>query len=115
MTNLTFLSKVLERAVKARLSTHLQRNDLFDKYQSAYRSSHSTETALLRIVNDLQNAADIGQVGLLVLLDLSAAFDTIDHSLLTHQLEYQFGVTDGALTWFKSYLSDRSHRVQNIR
>jgi len=79
--------------------------------QSAYRKSHSTETAVLKVYNDLLMAADRGQVSALCLLDLTAAFDTVDHDLLILRLERQFDLRGVVLQWFRSYLCDRSFRV----
>ena len=78
---------------------------------SAYRANRSTETALLRILHDLLLATDSGQVSLLTLLDLSAAFDTIDHSILLSRLHETFGISNKALSWFESYLSGRTQTV----
>ena len=78
---------------------------------SAYRQFHSTETEVLKVYNDLLLAADSGQVLALCLLDLTAAFDTVDHDLLVLRLERQFGPRGVILQWFISYLSDRSFRV----
>ena len=78
--------------------------------QSAYRSSHSTETAVLSVHNDLVRAVDNGQVSLLVLLDLSAAFDTIDHEILLSVLSRRFGVVGPVFSWFQSYLTDRTQK-----
>ena len=72
-------------------------------HQSAYRKFHSTETALLRLYNDLLVATDRGQVSGLCLLDLTAAFDTVDHELLLHRLDRTFGVRGQAKDWFVSY------------
>ena len=80
VSNLSFLSKILEKAVKIRLIEHVNSHNLMYEYQSAYRPAHSTETALNRVVSDIQWAVDDGKVALLVLLDLSAAFDRIDHA-----------------------------------
>ena len=77
VSNLSFLSKVLERIVLSQLNEHLNHNHLLSPLQSAYRPNHSTETALLRIVNDLLTAMDNNKICILTLLDLSAAFDTI--------------------------------------
>ena len=84
---------------------------LHDKFQSAYRPAHSTETAMLRITNDLLLAADDGQVGCLVLLDLSAAFDTIDHRILLQKLSSRLHLSKSAVHWFASYLEDRYQKV----
>jgi hypothetical protein len=107
ISNLPFLSKILERVVVKQLCCHLQDNNLFETFQSGFRAHHSTETALVKVSNDLLLAADNGQVSVLVLLDLSAAFDTIDHDILLQRLECDIGVKGTALSWFKSYLSDR--------
>ena len=91
---------------------HLLRNDLFDPLQSAYRPNHSTETALIRIFDDLLTNLDNKKVILLALLDLSAAFDTVDHTILLERLCHTFGISGQALKWFTSYLSDRSQVVR---
>uniref|UniRef100_A0A3B1JQW8 Reverse transcriptase domain-containing protein n=1 Tax=Astyanax mexicanus TaxID=7994 RepID=A0A3B1JQW8_ASTMX len=112
ISNLPFISKILEKAVAQQLCSYLQRNQIYEKFQSGFRPYHSTETALVRITNDLLIAADQGCVSLLVLLDLSAAFDTIDHTILLERLENMVGVTGTALAWFKSYLTDRYQFVR---
>ena len=83
-------------------------NDVMDKMQSAYKERHSTETALLRVHNDILLSLDKGFGVLLVLLDLSAAFDTVDHELMLSFLDSFVGVKDIALQWFRSYLTERS-------
>jgi hypothetical protein len=82
--------------------TQFTDNDLLVPVQSAYRSGHSTETTLVRVFNDLLLSVDRDNCSALVLLDLSVAFDTIDHQMLLDRLFNQFGVSDGALDWFKS-------------
>ena len=111
VSNLPYLSKILERAVADQLQAHLDTNGLHVKFQSAYRRGHSTETALLRILNDLLVMIDGGNNAILVLLDLSAAFDTLDHTLLLQRLHAEIGLDGSALDWFSSYLSCRSQQV----
>ena len=86
-------------------------NNLNEPFQSAYRKFHIVESALLRAQNDVLLSLDKGQSVLLVLLDLSAAFDTIDHGKLLSTLHDHIGVADNALRWFASYLRDRSQRT----
>lgn len=84
VSNLPFVSKVIERVVALQLNTHLEQNHLLDPLQSAYRRKHSTETALLRV--HIADAVDKGHCVILILHDLSAAFDTIDHAKLLARL-----------------------------
>ncbi|KAK3744261.1 hypothetical protein QZH41_007431 [Actinostola sp. cb2023] len=111
VSNLPFVSKIVEKAVVLQISSHLEKNDLYDIYQSAYKKQHSTETALVRVQNDLLMALDSGSSVILLMLDLSAAFDTIDHSILLHRLSHRFGIKEKVLEWFESYLSDRRQAV----
>ncbi|KAK7092915.1 hypothetical protein V1264_008591 [Littorina saxatilis] len=111
VSNLPFVSKVLEKVVLAQLSEHLAKTGMVEPLQSAYRADHSTETALLKVANDLLTACDSGSVSLLALLDLSAAFDTIDHDILLARLNTTFGITGTALGWFCSYLTGRTQAV----
>lgn len=85
---------------------------LLKLFQSAYRSSHTTEIALLRVVNDFLCFIDSGNVSLLTLLDLSAAFDTLDHDKLINRLSFSFGIKDAVLNWIKSYISGRHQEVK---
>ncbi len=112
VSNLSFISKVVEKAVAARIQSHLSSSNLLNPFQSAYRKLHSTETALLRIQNDTLVAMDKGKVTALTLLDLSAAFDTIDHGILLGRLQNWFGISGLAHSWLSSYLSDRSQQVK---
>lgn len=83
-----------------------------ENFQSGFKPLHSTETALLKVLNDIFLATDSGKSVLLVLLDLTAAFDTVHHEVLLHHLEYYVGITGPELSWFRSYLSDRMVCVQ---
>ena len=90
----------------------MKSNSLYEIYQSAYRSLHSTETALLRVQNDILKAVDINGGAILILLDLSAAFDTIDQNKLLELLNHSFGIRGNVLKWFSSYLTDRTQSVK---
>ena len=112
VSNLSFLSKVLERIVAARLTNYMTINQLHEPMQSAYRACHSTETALVQVQNDILLTLNQGGAAILVLLDLSAAFDTIAHSILLSRMESVLGVRGSALRRFKSYLLGRKQRIK---
>ena len=114
ISNLMFLSKLSERVVAVQLINYVMTNDLGELFQSAYKQLHSTETALLRVHNDILLALDNHQSVILLLLDLSAAFDTVDHTILLNRLSTRFGILGAALSWFSSYLSNR-YQFVNIR
>ena len=111
VSNLKFLSKLIEKTVFLQLNSYLGENDLHEPLQSAYKIFHSTGTALLTVTNDILLSLDKGENVFLVLLDLSAAFDTINHSLLLVQLQKSFGIRETVLQWFDSYLSQRTQFV----
>ena len=111
ISNLSFVSKLLERHIAADLRYYIDENTLLDPFQSAYRPRHSTETALVRIHDDILQALDRKKGVILVLLDLTAAFDTVDHSMLLRQL-YSIGIRGSALAWLTSYLSDRTLAIK---
>ena len=114
VSNLTFLSKLIEKCASLQLHKYLSENDLYPTCQSAYRKNHSCESALLKVVNDIQSEIANKKMVALITLDLSSAFDTIDHDLLLHKLEKDFGISGNALFWLKSYLSDRTFAVRII-
>ena len=107
VSGLNFISKLVERVVVSQLNDHVTSNGLENVSQSAYKQGHSTETALLSIKNEVHLALARGEATAVVLLDQSAAFDTIDHSTLMECLSSWFGVGGVVLDWFRSYLSDR--------
>ena len=111
ISNLSFLSKLLERIVLKQIIEYLNNFNLFPEYQSAYRTSHSTETTLLDISNHILQALDSGNLSLLALLDLSSAFDTIDHNILLKRLSHSYGINETILMWISSYLSNRSQII----
>ena len=86
-------------------------NNLYDPLQSAYRSQHSTETSILKIHNDIIEGLDAGKCTVLSSLDLSAAFDTVDHTICIRRLNYLYGVDGTVLQWFESFLSNRDNKV----
>ena len=109
ISNLTYLSKLIEKVVATRLFDHMTTNGLHECLQSSYKKYHSTETALTCIHDDILRAVDEKRCVILLLLDLSAAFDTID--MLMSRLRKYIGLRDTALNWFRSYLSQRQQSV----
>ena len=92
--------------------SYLNNSNLLPTHQSAYRCHHSIETAVTKVYSDILGAADDGKLSLVILLDLSAAFDLVDHSLLLKRLESTYGFDGLTLEWFKNYSSDRSFIVR---
>jgi hypothetical protein len=111
VNNLSFVSKIAEKAVVGQMLNHCEDNAPLPTNQSAYRPFHSTETALVKVQSDILMSMDQREVTLLVLLDLSAAFDTVDHKIMLELLKSNFGVSGDALGWLKSFLSDRKQFV----
>jgi len=94
----------MEKVVSTQLVRYLRDNNLFPDLQSAYRTHHSTETAILKVLSDILLALDSGDLGVLMLLDLSAAFDSVDHITLLHRLKTTYGLKGNVINWFSSYL-----------
>ena len=111
VSNLTFIGKFLERFAANRFQEHVTAYRLFPVHQSAYRPRHSTETTVVNILDDIFRTVDSDKVCALVLLDLSAAFDTVDHATLLTVLKDRFSVHDGAHDWFTLYLTGRTQLV----
>ena len=112
VSNIAFVGKVLEKVADRRLLDHLTLNGLREEYQSAYKMLHSTETALLRVQHDIASVLDKNRAMLFVMLDLSSEFDTIDQEHLLTLLHDEYGVCGIALSWFRTYLEDRTHCVK---
>ena len=113
VSNLAYLGKLIEGVVINQIDDHLSKFGLHEPLQSAYTPNHSTETAVLKVANDVHLALDSGQCVYLVLLDLSAAFDTIDHEVYLSRLKENYGVTGEVADWMESYLVDR-HQIVDI-
>ena len=111
ISNLVYISKLIEKVIAPRLHSHMTNNDLYEELQSSYRNFHSIEMALTWVHDDILRAIDDNESVLLIMLDLSAAFDTVDHDVLLERLKSGLGICGTALNWFKSYLSGRSQSV----
>ena len=114
ISNLRFISRIIEKCVAKQLTEYLNSNRKFPggSFQSAYKSNHDTETALIRVFIDIALATDQHNSAILILLDLSAAFDTVDHNILLTRLLHSFGISRTALEWFQSYLFNRTQFVK---
>ena len=108
---MSYLSKLIEHLVCKQIVTHTEAAGKPEDLQSAYRANHSRETALLRVKTDIIQAIDDQEVVCLVLLDLCAAFNMVDHDLLLNHLYHHFGIGETVLQWVRLYLSDRTQRV----
>ena len=111
VSTLSFLSKVIERAMLKQFNQHCNNYGLLPDYQSAYRSNYSCETSLLKLTNDILWNMENKQVTALIMMDLSAAFDIIDHELLLEILHHRYGISDDALKWYNNYLRSRGFKV----
>ena len=115
VSNLVFIGKLIERVVDIRLQEHLDLNGLNTKKEYGYKRAHSTELLLVWVTNYLLEACDKNMPTVVLLLDLSAAFDTVDHDKLLNILECEIGVTGVALEWFRNFLTNRTQRVKLVR
>ena len=104
VANLNFVSKIIEKVIANRIRSHRERNDLSNQYQSANKKFHYTETAPLKVENDIILNMDEGRVTALALLDLSAGFGTLDHGSINNLLATWYGIDGIALEWFVSHL-----------
>ena len=111
ISNLSFVSKLAEKEAADQIKSYLNEHDLFPSLQSVYWQHHSSGTALLKVKNDILMNMENQKVMLLVLLDLSAAFDTVDHRILLDRLRFDFGISGSAPNWIESYLSNRTQCI----
>ena len=112
ISNLNTIGKILERLALSRFFPHISKSPSFSPLQYVYRKFHSTETALLKLTNDIMETIDSGKIKILTALDMSAAFDTLDHITLLHRLQHTFGLSGYVISWIRSYLTDRSSFVK---
>ena len=112
VSNLSFVSKFIERAVSIQIHRCLRSHMLLPACQSGFRPFHSTETATIKILNDFVLATDRGMQSVLILLDYTAAFDVVDHGILLDILRITFGIDDVALSWIRSFLSERTQVIR---
>ena len=111
ISNLSFLSKTLERLVTIQILPYLESSGFLPSYQSGFRTNHSTETLLLSMLADILSAIDKSQVSLLALFDVSSAFDMVDHKILLQRLECSYGLKGTPLLWLRSYLTERTQMI----
>ena len=108
ISDLPFLSKLIERIVCNQITHYTGTTGMAEKFQSAYRAFHSTETALIKVKDDILRAIDNQRITCLILLDLSDVFDTVSHPHLLSRLKHHFGIHGTVLRWFRSYMTDHS-------
>ena len=113
VSNLKFLSKVIEKVAATRLTDYLRDNDLNECLQFAYKKHHISETALPRVLNDILKSINNKQCVVLLLLDLSAAFDTVNHKILLHRLQSRF-VVKKFKSKLKTFLFKRVYEVSSV-
>ena len=111
MSNLTFVSKLIEKCIWEQVSNHCLTYNLQPDYQSAYREHYSCKMSLLKLSNDVLWAFECKHIMALTALGLSAAFDTVDHDVLLQTLTDKFGIADAAIHWFEEYLQPHFFKV----
>ena len=112
VSNMPYLSKKIG-VIVARLSAHISEYHLCEPILSAHKPNHSVEMALVFVQNDILRAVDNQNIVIVLLLDFSAAFDTVDHDAVSHRVSHDVGVFQTALDWFKSYLNNRVQSVHS--
>ena len=111
VSNMSFISKIVEKCTLEQFTQHCDNYDLLPSYQFAYRKLHGCKTSLVKLIHDLLWVMENKQVTFVVILDLPAAIDTIDHELLFQVLQNRFGLSGSALKWYTTYLRPRRFRV----
>jgi hypothetical protein len=111
ISNLQYISKLTEKVVFSQTHSDMMAHSLYPELQSFYRRYHSTETALVKVTNDILLKMNSQEVTLLVILDLSSAFDTVNHEILLRRLRNEFGIHGKVLDWFKYYLHNRGQQI----
>ena len=112
INSISFLSKIIEKCVEVQLIQHLKKNNMILDRQSAYKKNHSCETALIKICDDILIDLNSDSSVMMAFLDLSAAFDTVDHSILLNKLQHQYAIDGTVIHWFASYLQERKFHVK---
>ena len=112
ISNIPLLSKIIEKAAISQYIPYLKETNKFSINNSAYKQNHSTETLLTKIHSDIIQNMDNQKITILVLLDLSAAFDSVNHNIFLNILQNRFNIKCTALKWLNSYIKNRSHMVQ---
>ena len=104
VSNLCLLSKLIKCCMLKQLISHCNTNNLMPDFQSAYRENYSMETSLIKMCNDILWSMEKQEITMVIILNLSAAFDMVDHNILLNILHNHYGITDKALQWFNNYL-----------
>ena len=112
VSNLGFISKIGGKVTLQQFTEHCNKSNLLPEYQSVYRKHHSCKTSLVKLVNDILWGMENQSVTAVGLLDLSAAFNTVNHDLLLEVLEMQFGITGWGRQWHHNYLKPRKFKVE---
>ena len=110
MALLPIVSKILERAIFVQVADYLETNNLLHPAHHGFRSQHNTSTALLQMFDTWLEALENDEVTAAIMIDLSAAFDVVDHTILANNLE-EYRMDEGSVSWFRSYLSERYQHV----
>ena len=105
------MSKLIERTVCNQITQYVRTTGMAEKFQSVYKTSHFTETALIKVKDDILRTADNLRVTCLILLDLSVAFDTVSHPLLLNRFQHHFSIQGTILKWIENYMLDHSQGV----